>query len=293
MGYIFLAFSLFAGAAKGFCGKTISNDVKTLKGTSYINLLRMILCIIIGFVVVATENVFGLAIDTSTLLITLLSGLSTALFVLSWIFSVRNGAYVMLDVFLMLGVGVTLAMCKVFFHDSIAPKQYVGLLMLIVAACLLCSYSSAIKSRFTVKSFALLLGCGVANGLTDFSQKAYVHLTPEGSVGVFNFYTYIFAALTLLVFFLISGKIENTPNDGKTKKAMIAVLVMSVCLFANSYFKILAAKFIAPAVLYPLSTGAALILSVLMSVLFFKEKATPKCIIGVLIAFSALIIMNC
>jgi drug/metabolite transporter (DMT)-like permease len=293
MGYLFLAVSLFAGATKGFCGKTISNDVKTLKGTSYINLLRMTLCIVIGFFVVAAENIRGLNVDMTSLLIALLSGLSTALFVLSWIFSVRNGAYVMLDVFLMLGVGVTLALCKIFFNDSIALKQYIGLAMLLVAACILCSYSSTIKSRFTVKSFALLIGCGIANGLTDFSQKTYVHLTPDGSVGVFNFYTYIFAALTLLLFFLVSGKIENAPNDGKTKKAMLAVAIMSVCLFANSYFKTLAAEFIAPAILYPLSTGAALILSVLMSVLFFKEKATPKCIIGVVLAFAALIIMNC
>jgi len=44
--------------------------------------------------------------------------------------------------------------------------------------------------------------------------------------------------------------------------------------------------------LYPLISGAALILSALMACIFFKEKITPKCILGIIIAISAIVIMN-
>jgi len=38
--------------------------------------------------------------------------------------------------------------------------------------------------------------------------------------------------------------------------------------------------------------GAALILSMGMSALFFKEKVTPKAILGILLAFVGLLVMN-
>lgn len=292
MGYIFLGISLLAGATKGFCGKTVSGKVESMKGTFYVNMLRMLLCIIIGFFVVMAEGINAFATDLQVLMITALSGVSTAIFVASWIISVKKGAFVMLDVFLMLGVGITVALCRAFFSEPVTINQYIGYFMLIIAAYIMCSYSARIKGRPTAKSIITLIICGISNGLSDFSQKWFVHSVPDGSIGIFNFYTYIFSALTLVIFFLIENKIEKRENDGKSFQIFMILCIMAVCLFASSYFKTLAAKYINSATLYPLSTGAALILSVFMASVFFKEKATASCITGVLIAFASLIIMN-
>ena len=100
MGYLFLAIALLAGTVKGFCGKKISGKVASLKGTFYINTIRMLLCIIIGFFIVLSEGMGTFRINGYTLCITAVSGLSMALFVSTWIMCIRNGAYVMLDTFL-------------------------------------------------------------------------------------------------------------------------------------------------------------------------------------------------
>lgn len=290
MGYLFLGISLLAGATKGFCGKKISGKVESMKSTFYVNIIRMILCAFIGFWVVAAEGLPLLKIDGSTLIITALSGVSTSVFVASWITSVKKGSYVMIDVFLMMGVGVTVALCRLFFQEPIKLNQYIGYFMLIIAAYILCSYSSNIKGKFTAKSLITLVICGLSNGLADFSQKWFIYSVPGGSIGVFNFYTYIFSAISLMIFFLMIK--ETNQDDGKSFDVFLIIAIMSVCLFANSYFKTLAARFIDSATLYPLSTGASLIISVLMASVFFKEKATVKCIVGVVIAFISLIIMN-
>ena len=96
MGYLFLGISLLAGATKGFCGKKISGKVESMKSTFYVNIIRMILCAFIGFWVVAAEGLPLLKIDGSTLIITALSGVSTSVFVASWIISVKRGAFVIL-----------------------------------------------------------------------------------------------------------------------------------------------------------------------------------------------------
>ncbi len=292
MGYIFIIFALSAGLMKGFCGKKISGLVSSVKGTFYMNMLRMLLCVAVGFFLVAVNGYAAFKINPATLLITAVSGISTAMFVVSWIFCVRRGAYVMIDVFLMLGGALTIALCKLFFRETVSIKQLIGFVLLVVASYIMCSYSSSIKGSFSLSSFLLLVVCGALNGLADFSQKWYIYAQPTGSVSIFNFYTYLFAAAVLFLSFAIADKKENVPNDGKSLKVFLVICVMAVCLFANSYFKTMAAKFIPSAVLYPLTSGASIVLSAFMAAIFFKEKITPKCAIGIIIALGAIIIMN-
>ena len=68
--------------------------------------------------------------------------------------------------------------------------------------------------------------------------------------------------------------------------------MMALCLFANSYFKTLAAGYLSAVLLYPLNQGCALILSAFMSATLFKEKLTLKAVIGMITAFAGLLIIN-
>lgn len=292
MGYIFWAFALASGLVKGFCGKKISGVVSTVKGTFYMNMLRMLLCIVVGFFVVIANGASAFAIDLKTLGITAVSGAATAMFVVTWIFCVRRGAYVMLDVFLMLGGGLTVLLCRLFFNEAVSVQQMIGFVLLVIASYVMCSYSSNIKNGFTVWSFLLLVVCGAFSGLADFAQKWFIYSQPGGSVGVFNFYTYVFAAVVLFISFAIADKTEQAPNDGKSLKVFFVICIMAVCLFANSYFKTMAAKFIPSAILYPLNSGIGIILASFMAAIFFKEKITPKCVVGILITLCAIVVMN-
>ena len=114
MGYLFLSFALAAGLAKGFCGKKISGSTQTLADASLINLLRMACCVLIGACLMLAGGVIPFAdFDAPTILAAALSVIFTSVFVVTWLISVRSGAYVMLDVFLMLGVSVTVSCCRI------------------------------------------------------------------------------------------------------------------------------------------------------------------------------------
>ena len=92
--------------------------------------------------------------------------------------------------------------------------------------------------------------------------------------------------------FFLLGKGSGTPILQTVKKIVLYIAIMTICLFANSYFKTLAATKLDSARLYPLNQGAALILSMGMSALFFREKVTPKAILGIALAFAGLLVMN-
>lgn len=297
MGYVFLASALVAGSVKGYCGKKTSGFVAEYKDAMLTNFIRMVMCIIIGFLMlVFSSSVSLLAVDVSVLLITLLSGVTTSVFVVAWLICVRRGAYMMLDVFLMLGVMVPLLLSSALFDEKIKLTQWISLAILFVAVLIMCSYNNQIKEKMSIASIALLVLCGVANGLTDFSQKLFVKTVPNGSAAVFNFYTYVFSAAVLLVFYLLARAKGQKGQKGEElaviKSVGLYVCVMSLCLFLNSYFKTLAAGILPSAILYPLSQGASLILSSFMSAFLFKERLTAKCITGIAVSFVGLLIIN-
>ena len=165
MGYLFLLLAISAGLVKGFCGKKMSGCTEETAELAIISLVRMLFCIVIGFgVVLITQGAFSaFNIDGKALLISVLSGAATATFLLTWLLAVKNGAYMLLEVFLTLGVLVPLLLCAFLFNEEIIWIKWIGITLLVVAAYLMCSYNNAVKKqKITIKGFALLLACCVS-----------------------------------------------------------------------------------------------------------------------------------
>ena len=198
----------------------------------------------------------------------------------------------MLDIFLMFGVLIPLIASNVFFNEGIKPTQWLGMAVLLAAVVIMCSYNNAIKAKITPSSLVLLVLCGMASGIADFSQKVFTKCIPDGSAAVFNFYTYLFAALILVVFYAVSCKTKPSDSNADVKKIFGYILIMALCLFANSYFKTLASGHLSAVLLYPLNQGCALILSAIMASVLFKEKITAKAVVGIVTAFIGLLIIN-
>ena len=293
MGYLFLAIALMAGITKGYCGKKTSGYLNGFRDSMLANLIRMGLCILIGFLIVLfSGDLEQLVPSGKLLLISAVSGVFTSIFVVTWLVSVKKSAYMMLDVFLMLGVLIPLLCSSLFFREQIAFTQWIGIGVLFAAVLIMCSYNNSIKEKLTLSAVLLLIVSGAANGIADFSQKLFVKQLSDVPASVFNFYTYIFAAITLLVAYLLIKPQPGETGTANFKKIAGYILVMAICLFANSFFKTLAANHLDSVLLYPLNQGGALILSSTMSVVLFKEKLTVKCVIGLVVAFAGLIIIN-
>lgn len=299
MGYLFLSISLVAGITKGYCGKKTSFAIVTNSDSIITNLLRMVACIIIGiFLSVFQYGPSSLVPSEFMLLVAALSGVASAAFVVSWLLSVRSGAYMMVEVFLLLGVIVPIILCRIFFGEAIGTWQIIGTVVLLFAVFIMCTYNSSIKGRMSVGAFLLLMICGLSNGIADFSQKLFVKEMPEGFIATFNFYTYIFAAITLLLAYVVFRNADKKHGLKPRKPLEIVkpiwyyVLIMAVCLFANSFFKTQAAHYLDAVQLYPLNQGCSVILSLLMSAIIFKERINAKCIVGIFLAFAALLMIN-
>lgn len=301
IGYLFLGIALIAGTVKGYCGKKSGGNLPHASDAMLINGVRMAFCILIGLALaVIPDGWQALRVDFPLLAIAALSGVGTAFFTVTWLLSVRRGAYMMVDVFLLIGVMLPMLLCLLLFDEPIRPVQWLGLLLLLVAGYVMCTYNRSVKGRLTPGALLLLILCALSNGITDFSQKLFVKTVTGGNLAAFNLYTYLFAALILGICFLILRKRERktAPEEKHASPQQILspiigyITVMAVCLFLNSYFKTLAAGHLTATQLYPLSQGGSVILSMLMSAILFRERINARCIIGVALSFAALLMIN-
>lgn len=299
IGYLFVLLALFVGATKGYCGKRTSGVITTYPDTMLFNAVRMLICIPIGllFVLLYTGSAGSLVVDAKTLLISAMAGIATSAFVVSWIVSVRRGAYMMVEVFLTLGVIVPVILCRVFFGEEVRISQLAGIALLVAATYIMCSYNNSIKAdKLSWKLLLPMSISGVANGLTSFSQK-WFRYESAADVTVFNFYTYVFSAAALLVCWLFVRMKDSQGGKATDRKLPLArlgvyVTIMSLCIFLHSLFSTMATEHLTSSQLYPLMQGGGLTLSMLMSAVFFKEKITPRCLMGIGIAFGALLCIN-
>ena len=140
MGYLFLALSLLCGATKGFCGKKTSGFVREYKDAMFANFIRMLFCIAIGFALLLFGGgLSALRVSPLVAWICLLSGFANASFVVLWLISVKNGAYMMLDVFCMVGVLIPIIGSALLFNETIEPHHIIGFAILLCAVFIMCS----------------------------------------------------------------------------------------------------------------------------------------------------------
>ena len=295
MGYIYLAIALLTNNIKGYCGKQMSRYSAKLNDTLLICFFRMLMCIGTSAIILAvTGGFFGLEITPKLIGYSAFSGISTAILVAAWLFAANSSGYMMLEVFQMLGVGVTILMSFVFYREEITVRDIIGFCVLVFAAYLM---HAGTKVKPTLKTLAVVILCGLANGMTDFSQKAFIYSGLDTTTAQFQLCSYVFAAATLIALYtaMTAGK-KPEDNDGGAvailKKTWYFVLIMAVCLYGNSFFKTEAANYLSAAKLYTLSQGGTMAIGTLMSAFIFKEKLTLKSYASIAITFIGLLIIN-
>ncbi len=167
------------------------------------------------------------------------------------------------------------------------------MLFIVVAILLLVRYNNSIKAKLGIRQLLLLLLVFASQGFASVSQKLFTFYVPNGNNSVFNFYTFLFALVGLLLW--QGGHLIRNPHDRQKipfGKVAGFIVIMAVMLFANSYFLTAATETVPAVILYPLNSVLSLALSVLMAIVFFKEHMTRYSVAGLLCTLISLLLTN-
>ncbi|MBQ9099485.1 MAG: hypothetical protein IJY50_08690 [Clostridia bacterium] len=316
MAYLFVLIALLCLTIKGYCGKKTSTYIANAGDPLLFNLLRMLLCILIGLAVVFLESAAPyLRVEGGMLLICLLSGVANAAFLVGWLLAIQKNPLVTVDVTLTVGSILPAILCAILFNEAILPLKMVGFGLILLATAVLSGYGKQGGKRYGFGGFCLALLAALGDGLSSFCQQLYKHYYTEvgakaGDVlypkSVYHFYTYVFAAAALLLCFALLAVLQYRKQENVSKKAftcqlfssckkpMPHIVVMAICMFAANYFQTVATNdyLLSSQILYPVIKGGCLITVNLTAMLFFGERPTRRSIAGSLIALCGIVAMS-
>lgn len=290
MNYLYLFLGAFFGVAKGFFGKKTSSGVNGLKYSVKLNTLRAGLSAFFGcLLVLAINGIAGLSLGFLDLIPCLISGICTAVFTVCWLILVKKHAYLLVDVFLTIGLAVPLLLSAIFFNERLVLKQGIGLVFILLSTLVTSRYDGMLKENKAKSKWVLLFIVSVSYGGISFCQKWFTSLSNSSAL-TFNFYTYLTCALFLLV--LSQCFKQDSKEKGLVKGHYSKVILIAICTLLNSLFLTLAVKSLPSFVVYPIKQGTSTILSFFMAWLIFNERPKPNLIIGVILSFFGIMLIN-
>lgn len=316
MVYLFVLLTLLFLGIKGVCGKKTSTCVQQTGDAFRFNILRMLLCSLIGMVVVLIEGAQdSLVVDGGMIAICLLAGVCNAMFLIGWILAVRKNSMVTVDVALTLGAILPALLCAILFGEPISLPKMIGFALIIAAAAILAGYNKNTMGNPGVGGILLVVIASVGEGLVSFSQQLYKQYYTEGGLlagevlypkSIYNFYIYVFAAAVLILCLIVYDIYNHIKNPTKrwtaeTKSALQTlvkplpyIVVMAISMFAATYFQTVATGDygMSSQILYPLIKGGSLIIVNMTAMIFFGEKVTRRSILGSAVALMGIVVMN-
>jgi drug/metabolite transporter (DMT)-like permease len=194
-----------------------------------------------------------------------------------------------------------------FFDEPMSLWQWVGLALFIVAMYFMVSPTKKetkdISKKTTVKTIVMLVLTLIAGGGTMVAQKAFAKIVPNGSAAMYSFLTFALNAIMLYACYGVIrlpqkkkivnvGEGEERKSEALSKLLWICGFILAFAIFVINMLVTELGKSVDSAVLFSVSYAISIIITILVGAIYYKEKITSKCMIGILLCIGALAIIN-
>ena len=280
--------ALAGGLLKGFSAKKLSNNVNDFKDCLVANLYRMFFCGFIGFLSIGFDLSL-LKISSKEVGVFIISSASMVAFCVTYMFAYKLSAYMYLSLFGMLGSILTCLLSFFIYKEKITLNKWIGIGIILIAVLIMSKYNKDIKG-ISIKGIIILIFAAISVALSDFSQKIYSKEI-GGSARSFNFYTYFFGCIIIMLFLLKNTGVTIRKIKNYEIKNIFICILISAGLYINTLSKTTATNYMSSAEIYPVLQGANLIASAILAQILLKEKINVNSVCGMLCAFIGLMIM--
>lgn len=233
----------------------------------------------------------GIHLSPLTLLLGLLNSLAIVLYNSSLIKASQSGSYSILMIFNIAGgIVIPLAVAWVAFGEQLSLIKILCISVVLFSVYLVSSKKQecSLRGSFWLACLLLALANGIYGSLLDCQQRLTGVEEKEEMVAV----TFGFAALFSFVQLLIRQKRSAFSAMKQNRPSALYLLACSMTVASAIHLLVLLLDRIDLSILYTFDNSGVLILSVLCSRIFFKERLSAKNILGCITMCAALICMS-
>lgn len=286
------------------CSKKVSNAVEGkvfFHYGGYYNLLSALFALIalcfVGF--------YGFN-DLPTLLCALGTAVFMAIELFAGIEALKGCSLIVSQMF---SVGALFIPCLLgifLFDEPMTVWQWVGLALFMVSMYFLIAppknkEENSPKQKLSVKTLVMLILSLLAGGFVMVLQKVFAVLVPDGNVATYSFLMFALNALMLYVCYaVLAFKRRGAENAVKTERGwkplskvlLICGAFLALAVFAINQLVTTMAESVPSAILYTVSYAISILITLLVSVFYYKEKITWKNVVGIVLCLGSILIIN-
>ena len=268
---------------------------------AYYNLLSA------AFSFIALIGVGFAGVDMSTVLYALVTGVCLAVELFASLEGLKGASLIINQMF---SVGAIVIPCIVgifLFNEPVSVWEWIGLAIFFVAICFIVAQDENKQeksNKISFRTIIMLLLTLVAGGGTMVAQKAFAIFVPNGNIAAYSFLMFALNALILFgvyacVYLTKKRQLKNNSqmikkNERKvlSKTALIQGLILAFAVFLINMLVTNLGRALDSAILFSVSYAISIVITVLVGVVFYKERLTAKNIIGIILCMGALCMMN-
>ncbi len=175
------------------------------------------------------------------------------------------------------------------WSEPIGIFAFIGILLTVLSALLL-KDAPAATAKFKLSGILIGVIIFLSSGGVMVLQKCMGIYFKGDSVNAYNFYSFIFAAVILTVF--VKPAVIKERGELTLPKMCLAASGSAISLCVISLVMTSLAGKVPSVLMFPLFNGLGIILVCIGSVFVFREKMTPKKLLGLAIGVVGLCLVN-
>lgn len=179
----------------------------------------------------------------------------------------------------------------VFLNEKITPLKCGGILLLLISLFLVRAKADKEEkaAKPTVKWVVYLIIAFLSNGMCSVIQNAQQRKFDGAQNGSFMVLALIICTVFLLIVSLIA---ERKTIFNTLKKKIVLSAACGICNGATNYLVMTIIAVVASSVFFPVLSAGGLVLTFVISLVFYKEKFIPRQIAGLVCGLASLILLN-
>lgn len=199
------------------------------------------------------------------------------------------GAMSITAICVMYGMIIPAVAGPIFWKEPIGILQIPGIILMILSLWFMKEKTPAEKQKTAKKWMLLALFAFILSGMAGVMEK--IHQSTESKEERMSFVC--IACLFMFVFSVLAVLItkKKTDNNVKTKIPFIAILSGLVIGFYSTVNLILAGK-LDSMIYYPVANGGAMILTVIVAAVIFRERFTRSSIFGIILGLLGILLLS-
>ena len=292
--YLILALSTLMATGKALFCKALGTGQYSKKETAVLNFKALLIAFFCSLIFVIDKISMLLETSAFSVVLSMFFGASVSITQIMQAKAMGNGPSSLVTLFYSCGCIVPVFYGLLFWQESVSVYQWLGIVLLVVALCLIVFKSekaSSVRAWFPF-AVAAMLGSG-ANAIfqkthqySDFAEELEFFL-------VFSlFFSALFTGIASLIIRDNDAPKPELSKRQKTVKKIVVPVCLGTCVGMLNFLNLSLSGKLPSVILFPIYNIGSMLMASIISAIIYKDKPTKRQGIGFAVGIVAIFIVG-